>query len=98
MVLPDPTAKGVRDVFENAKCAWVFIGQNVPDEEGGGREGRGMLRGRPEHTDMIAHSGTWHMQLAGHKEWMLRPNPAEAWPSNASLQVTAAVLEPVACA
>jgi hypothetical protein len=65
----------------NAPCAWVFIGQNV----GKGSEEVEAMRGRPEHTDAIAHSGTWHMQLSGAKEWRLRPNPAATWPDSSSL-------------
>ena len=65
----------------NAPCAWIFIGQNVGTK---GEEVEAM-RGRPEHTDAIAHSGTWHMQLSGTKEWQLRPNGGAAWPKAASL-------------
>ncbi|CAE8656133.1 unnamed protein product, partial [Polarella glacialis] len=31
------------------------------------------LHGRPEHTDAIAHHGTWHVQLKGEKVWTVRP-------------------------
>lgn len=65
----------------NAPCAWVFIGQNVGKES----EKVEAMRGRPEHTDAIAHSGTWHMQLSGAKEWHLRPNAAATWPNSSSL-------------
>jgi len=32
-----------------------------------------VLRGRPEHTDAVDHSGTWHVQLKGTKTWFVRP-------------------------
>lgn len=44
----------------HAEAVWVFFGQNCGEESGG-------MRGRPEHTDDISHSGTWHMQLSGSK-------------------------------
>ena len=56
----DTTTAKVREEFENAQCAWVFIGQNVPGAGAGAVE---VMQGRPEHTDAIAHSGTWHMQV-----------------------------------
>eukprot|EP00435_Cladocopium_sp_Y103_P073646 s151_g44.t1 len=43
---------------KHSNAAWVFFGRNT-----GGRA----LRGRPEHTDAIQHSGTWHVQLKGEK-------------------------------
>lgn len=49
---------------KNSNAAWVFFGQNPLARP---------LRGRPEHTDAIAHSGTWHLQLQGSKVWTLRP-------------------------
>jgi hypothetical protein len=78
------------EMFHNADCAWVFIGQNVPHtaaRQDGGGVGEGdsrerevaPMKGRPEHTDSIAHSGTWHMQLAGSKVWFVRPNHGASW-------------------
>jgi hypothetical protein len=78
---PDHTAAGVRGQFHNAECAWIFIGQNAAEDDAGES-----MRGRPEHTDAISHSGTWHMQLAGSKVWSLRPNPAADWPAGSSAQ------------
>lgn len=49
---------------KHSNAAWVFFGRNM-----GGRA----LRGRPEHTDAIQHSGTWHVQLKGEKVWTVRP-------------------------
>jgi len=48
----------------HSDAAWVFFGRNP---------GQRPLQGRPEHTDAIAHSGTWHLQLRGCKVWILRP-------------------------
>eukprot|EP00913_Durusdinium_trenchii_P022340 g20986.t3 len=48
----------------HSAAAWVFFGRNA--------RGR-VLRGRPEHTDAIQHSGTWHVQLKGQKVWTVRP-------------------------
>jgi len=49
---------------KHSNAAWVFFGRNL---------GRRALRGRPEHTDAIQHSGTWHVQLKGEKVWTVRP-------------------------
>ena len=40
---------------------------------GGGGGGGCDLQGRPEHTDAVDHSGTWHVQLSGFKTWHIRP-------------------------
>lgn len=48
----------------HSDAAWLFFGANP---------GQRPLLGRPEHTDAIAHSGTWHLQLLGSKVWNLRP-------------------------
>ena len=45
-------------------AAWIFFGRNT--------DGAGELAGRAEHTDAVAHSGTWHLQLAGSKVWYVR--------------------------
>mmetsp|Transcript_55053 Transcript_55053/g.153469 ORF Transcript_55053/g.153469 Transcript_55053/m.153469 type:complete len:346 (+) Transcript_55053:68-1105(+) len=49
----------------HSDAVWVFVGRNT---------GRGPLKGRPEHTDAVEHSGTWHLQLRGAKVWTLRPS------------------------
>jgi len=49
-------------------CLWVFFGRNNNDNKKD-------LQGRPEHTDQISHDGTWHYQLSGTKQWLLRPTP-----------------------
>eukprot|EP00439_Symbiodinium_sp_Y106_P038971 s6344_g4.t1 len=49
---------------KHSNAAWVFFGRNP---------GSRILRGRPEHTDAIQHSGTWHVQLKGEKVWTLKP-------------------------
>eukprot|EP00316_Scyphosphaera_apsteinii_P020715 CAMPEP_0119319156 /NCGR_PEP_ID=MMETSP1333-20130426/48623_1 /TAXON_ID=418940 /ORGANISM="Scyphosphaera apsteinii, Strain RCC1455" /LENGTH=350 /DNA_ID=CAMNT_0007325499 /DNA_START=130 /DNA_END=1182 /DNA_ORIENTATION=- len=46
------------------RAVWWFIGRN---------SSRTALAGRPEHTDDIAHDGTWHLQVNGTKEWTIRP-------------------------
>lgn len=55
---------------------WFFFGRN-PLTEG---DGKGVLQGRPEHTDKVANSGTWHAQQSGSKLWFIRPDPAARWP------------------
>ena len=52
--LPRKGRRDGGDVLEHAPCAWIFMGQNV----GKRWEEVEALRGRPEHTDAIAHSGT----------------------------------------
>jgi len=57
---------------------WLFVGSNLGGAAattGGKRklEEPCALRGRPEHTDAVDHSGTWHVQLKGHKTWYVRP-------------------------
>lgn len=47
------------------RAVWFFFGRNP--------EGRPELQGRPEHTDSVTHDGTWHFQLSGKKQWVLRP-------------------------
>ena len=38
------------------------------------------IAGRPEHTDDVDHSGTWHVQLQGTKTWYIRPlEDADGW-------------------
>jgi len=51
-------------VLRQSDAAWVFLGNNPEPHP---------LCGRPEHTDAIGHSGTWHLQLRGSKVWKLRP-------------------------
>jgi hypothetical protein len=59
----------------HSDCLWLFFGRNA---------GAAAMTGRPEHTDQITHSGTWHVQLAGTKAWNLRPNPDAHWPAGAA--------------
>ena len=59
-----------------APHAWIFFGCNPP--------GSPTMQGRPEHRDDVRGLGTWHVQLAGCKVWLLRPAPAAQnceWPS-----------------
>ena len=46
----------------HSKCVWFFVARCSSD-----------MPGRAEHTDKIAHDGTWHYQLRGKKRWYLRP-------------------------
>jgi hypothetical protein len=50
--------------FEHSLPVWVFVGCNTMKEA---------MQGRPEHTDDVQHSGTWHYQMAGTKTWFIRP-------------------------
>ena len=44
---------------------------------GGAKPGKAAtLSGRAEHTDKVSHDGTWHVQLAGTKTWLIRPDAA----------------------
>lgn len=56
--------KGTAKAPVHSNALWVFFGRNPATRP---------LCGRPEHTDAIAHSGTWHVQLAGSKVWHVRP-------------------------
>lgn len=60
--LPVVDVSGGRWTYEDA--LWIFFGRN----------GTGEMAGRPEHTDSVSHSGTWHYQLSGSKTWLLRPS------------------------
>eukprot|EP00928_Gymnodinium_smaydae_P089183 TRINITY_DN73183_c0_g1_i1.p1 TRINITY_DN73183_c0_g1~~TRINITY_DN73183_c0_g1_i1.p1 ORF type:complete len:374 (-),score=51.04 TRINITY_DN73183_c0_g1_i1:48-1139(-) len=64
--LPWPTPPLWR--ARHSDALWFFVGQNG---------GRTPMRGRPEHTDQVAHSGTWHFQLSGTKTWLIRPHASE---------------------
>ncbi|CAE7441893.1 unnamed protein product [Symbiodinium sp. CCMP2456] len=59
---------------KHSNAAWVFFGRNP---------GSRILRGRPEHTDAIQHSGTWHVQLKGEKAprdgLATSGGPAQVW-------------------
>lgn len=58
-------------MFEAAQHSaplWVFLGRNYCP-----RSSAPMI-GRPEHTDCVSHSGTWHYQMQGSKIWYLRPD------------------------
>ena len=46
---------------------WFFVGCNACSGESQ------YLHGRPSHTDAVKHDGTFHRQLAGRKEWEVRP-------------------------
>mmetsp|Transcript_31705 Transcript_31705/g.85938 ORF Transcript_31705/g.85938 Transcript_31705/m.85938 type:complete len:265 (-) Transcript_31705:10-804(-) len=63
MVVP-PFLEGRNVAAKHSNAVWVFFGQNPRARP---------MPGRPEHTDAIAHSGTWHLQLRGSKVWALRP-------------------------
>lgn len=70
-------------------CIWIFMGLNDtgtakqnnkrPAETNEADDGEN-LAGRPEHTDSVACSGTYHHQISGEKIWYLRPCvDASAW-------------------
>jgi hypothetical protein len=52
--------------WHHEPCVWIFFGRNDDKPNAS-------LQGRPEHTDSVSHDGTWHYQLSGVKQWMLRP-------------------------
>ena len=79
--LPSPmppylATKGALKVVHGAPI-WLFFGRNSGATE---------LPGRKEHTDDVTHDGTWHVQLAGSKAWMVRPTDAllQRWRERAS--------------
>lgn len=47
---------------------WLFVGSNSSPASGKRKRDACLepLRGRPEHTDAVDHSGTWHVQLQVH--------------------------------
>ena len=49
-------------VLRHSECLWFFVARCNSD-----------MPGRAEHTDNIAHDGTWHYQLSGTKKWYIRP-------------------------
>lgn len=51
--------------LRQSPALWFFIGQNI--------DRKGPLAGRPEHTDALTQSGTWHLQVSGTKVWCIRP-------------------------
>jgi len=57
------------DTMETSSPIWVFVGRNKKNAS---------IQGRPEHTDSISHSGTFHYQISGSKIWRLRPTD-ELW-------------------
>lgn len=65
--------------WSQGDCTWIFFGRNVLVGGGGSaaadddNNDRGVVEGRPEHTDAVSHDGTWHYQLSGRKTWFLRP-------------------------
>lgn len=61
---PRKAEAGSAPAPRHSNAMWVFFGSNP---------GTRPLHGRPEHTDAIAHSGTWHLQMHGKKVWKLRP-------------------------
>jgi hypothetical protein len=63
--LPVPKLDFADHQHENA--LWMFFGRNPP--------GSPALQGRKEHTDSVSHDGTWHYQLSGTKQWIIRPSP-----------------------
>ena len=46
------------DTMETSSPIWVFVGRNKKNAS---------IQGRPEHTDSISHSGTFHYQISGSK-------------------------------
>ena len=73
---PYLATKGALKVAHGAPI-WLFFGRN---------SGAAALPGRKEHTDDVTHDGTWHVQLAGSKAWMVRPTEAlvQRWRERAS--------------
>ena len=52
------------------------------------------LVGRPEHTDSVSHSGTWHCQVVGSKVWYVRPlEESKEWNGRAPVIATEKTLD-----
>ena len=79
-------------VADHDDGAWLFFGRNPTKPAPAARAGAKRQKttaaaaapepidGRPEHTDNVTHSGTWHAQLRGTKTWYVRPlKTAEVW-------------------
>ena len=76
--VPFAEAPVLRECAQHDDGVWLFVGLNQGDVAGKTskrkrEEAPGALRGRPEHTDAVDHSGTWHVQLSGKKTWIVRP-------------------------
>ena len=54
-----------REHVQQESALWLFIGSNAHSSQA--------LPGRPLHTDAVEHTGTFHRQVEGRKEWTLRP-------------------------
>ena len=67
---PDGVPSGMFVGSRHSEPVWLFIGRN---------EGKKDMQGRPEHTDAVTHSGTWHYQLCGSKKWYVRKAESEEW-------------------
>lgn len=81
---------GVPPVLGDSKHdggCWLFIGSNPqPDDKISSTstkrkrdDGPKPLVGRAEHVDEVEHSGCWHVQLAGSKSWLVRPDLTADW-------------------
>lgn len=76
--------------FEHSLPVWVFVGFNSFSEA---------MQGRPEHTDDVQHSGTWHYQMAGTKTWFIRPHSEHRdWVGKAPLLRDCTSLKLTCCA
>ena len=60
-----PLPRQLAELHAEPHC-WLFFGRNASSEP---------MVGRPEHRDDVRTEGTWHVQLAGSKVWLLRPFP-----------------------
>ena len=84
-----PSAGSVSEAVpvHHALPVWLFFGSNAG--------GTAPLRGRKEHTDDVTHDGSWHVQLAGSKVWLLRPTDAlwDRWRATAGDGSTAIAAE-----
>eukprot|EP00051_Salpingoeca_urceolata_P020156 m.300401 g.300401 ORF g.300401 m.300401 type:complete len:860 (-) comp19555_c3_seq4:232-2811(-) len=74
-----PTTPHLSDDVTYTPNVWFFFGNN---------HAKTQLAGRTEHTDVITHHGTWHVQLSGCKVWRVRPDEGAAgWPGGAPPQL-----------
>merc|ERR1712196_595802 len=72
----DPPVLGTASGVHCDDGVWLFVGKNTLGEH------CKPITGRPEHTDAVEHSGTWHMQVMGSKTWLVRPiADSTAWPA-----------------
>ena len=93
--ISEPSFLGCGKSLPQSAQLWVFMGLNDTSTKRNRRpastsdsvDGEN-LAGRPEHTDSVACSGTYHHQVSGGKIWYVRPCvDSEAWKDSPAPQL-----------